>query len=123
MQCFGGIVTVSVGHCHPRVVEAINRQNELLQHTTTIYLNHQVAEYAKELVDTLPGNLKVDPQNGIQLNLDKPASENSRLNINNRQKFCNVYPLPVYCCCYISHHAEISFLLFYGESGFLAESD
>ena len=36
---FGGIVTVSVGHCHPRIVAAVNRQNEILQHTTTIYLN------------------------------------------------------------------------------------
>ena len=36
---FGGIVTVSVGHCHPKIVAAVNRQNEILQHTTTIYLN------------------------------------------------------------------------------------
>ena len=33
---FGGIVTVSVGHCHPKIVAAVNRQNEILQHTTTI---------------------------------------------------------------------------------------
>jgi alanine-glyoxylate transaminase/(R)-3-amino-2-methylpropionate-pyruvate transaminase len=32
---FGGIVTVSVGHCHPKIVAAVNRQNEILQHTTT----------------------------------------------------------------------------------------
>ena len=36
---FGGIVTVSVGHCHPKVIAAVQRQNETLQHTTTIYLN------------------------------------------------------------------------------------
>jgi alanine-glyoxylate transaminase/(R)-3-amino-2-methylpropionate-pyruvate transaminase len=58
-QAFAGIVTVSVGHCHPEVVAAINKQNELLQHTTTIYLNNQIAEYAKELADKMPGNLKV----------------------------------------------------------------
>jgi alanine-glyoxylate transaminase/(R)-3-amino-2-methylpropionate-pyruvate transaminase len=34
----GGIVTVSVGHCHPHVVAAANRQNETIQHSTTIYL-------------------------------------------------------------------------------------
>ena len=50
---------MSVGHCHPAVVEAVQRQSALLQHTTTIYLNHQIAEYAKELTDRLPGNLKV----------------------------------------------------------------
>ncbi|GFR40934.1 hypothetical protein Agub_g1592 [Astrephomene gubernaculifera] len=59
LDAFAGIVTVSVGHCHPEVVEAINHQNQLLQHTTTIYLNNQVAEYAKELADRMPGNLKV----------------------------------------------------------------
>src|SRR4051794_12272667 len=32
----GGIVTISVGHCHPHVVEAARRQNETLQHSTTI---------------------------------------------------------------------------------------
>ncbi len=52
-------MTVSVGHCHPEVTEAIHRQNQLLQHTTTIYLNNQIAEYAKELADRMPGNLKV----------------------------------------------------------------
>lgn len=52
-------MTVSVGHCHPAVVEAVQRQSALLQHTTTIYLNNQIAEYAKELTDRLPGNLKV----------------------------------------------------------------
>jgi acetylornithine/succinyldiaminopimelate/putrescine aminotransferase len=59
LQAFAGIVTVSVGHCHPEVVAAINRQNGLLQHTTTIYLNNEIAEYAKELADKMPGNLKV----------------------------------------------------------------
>jgi acetylornithine/succinyldiaminopimelate/putrescine aminotransferase len=59
LQAFAGIVTVSIGHCHPEVVAAVNKQNQLLQHTTTIYLNNQIAEYAKELADKMPGNLKV----------------------------------------------------------------
>jgi alanine-glyoxylate transaminase/(R)-3-amino-2-methylpropionate-pyruvate transaminase len=56
---FGGIVTVSVGHCHPKIVAAVNRQNEILQHTTTIYLNPCVAEYARDLAGRMPGELKV----------------------------------------------------------------
>ena len=59
LQCFAGIVTVSVGHCHDKVLEAVNRQNSLLQHTTTIYLNNEIAQFAKELTDRLPGDLKV----------------------------------------------------------------
>jgi alanine-glyoxylate transaminase/(R)-3-amino-2-methylpropionate-pyruvate transaminase len=56
---FGGIVTVSVGHCHPEVVEAARVQNETIQHTTTIYLNPGIALYAKELAAKMPGDLKV----------------------------------------------------------------
>jgi alanine-glyoxylate transaminase/(R)-3-amino-2-methylpropionate-pyruvate transaminase len=56
---FGGIVTVSVGHCHPKIVAAVNRQNEILQHTTTIYLNPCIAEYARDLAARMPGDLKV----------------------------------------------------------------
>jgi alanine-glyoxylate transaminase/(R)-3-amino-2-methylpropionate-pyruvate transaminase len=55
----GGIVTVSVGHCHPHVVEAARRQNETLQHSTTIYLHPNIAEYAEKLASKMPGNLKV----------------------------------------------------------------
>ncbi len=54
---FGGIVTVSVGHCHPKVVAAANAQNERIQHTTTIYLHPNIAEYAEALAARLPGDL------------------------------------------------------------------
>ena len=56
---FGGIVTVSVGHCHPYVVAAANLQNETIQHTTTIYLHPNIAEYARDLAAKMPGDLKV----------------------------------------------------------------
>jgi alanine-glyoxylate transaminase / (R)-3-amino-2-methylpropionate-pyruvate transaminase len=55
----GGIVTVSVGHCHPHVVEAARRQNERLQHSTTIYLHPNIAQYAEKLASKMPGQLKV----------------------------------------------------------------
>lgn len=54
-----GIVTVSVGHCHPHVVAAAQRQSELLQHSTTIYLNPNIGAYAEKLASKLPGDLKV----------------------------------------------------------------
>src|SRR5437667_11376644 len=54
----GGIVTVSVGHCHPHVVAAANRQNEILQHSTTIYLHPNIGEFAEKLASKLPGDLK-----------------------------------------------------------------
>jgi alanine-glyoxylate transaminase/(R)-3-amino-2-methylpropionate-pyruvate transaminase len=55
----GGIVTISVGHCHPHVVDAVRRQNETLQHSTTIYLHPNVAKYAQALASKMPGDLKV----------------------------------------------------------------
>ncbi len=59
LDALGGIVTVSVGHCHPDVVKAANDQNELLQHSTTIYLQPNIAEYARALAAKMPGDLKV----------------------------------------------------------------
>lgn len=59
LDCFGGIVTVSAGHCHPYVLKAVHEQNERLQHTTTIYLHPNISEYAAALAAKLPGDLKV----------------------------------------------------------------
>jgi alanine-glyoxylate transaminase/(R)-3-amino-2-methylpropionate-pyruvate transaminase len=61
LDAFAGIVTVSVGHCHPKVVDAIREQNERLQHTTTIYLHPNIALFGKKLAATMPkgSNLKV----------------------------------------------------------------
>lgn len=54
LDAFAGIVTVSVGHCHPRVLAAVREQNERLQHTTTIYLHPTIAQFARKLAGTFP---------------------------------------------------------------------
>ena len=59
LDAIGGIATVSVGHCHPHVVAALQAQNATLQHSTTLYLNPRIGEYAEQLAATLPGRLKV----------------------------------------------------------------
>src|SRR5437763_1261499 len=59
LDALGGIVTISVGHCHPDVVAAALRQSELLQHATTIYLHPNIADYAQKLAAKMPGDLKV----------------------------------------------------------------
>jgi len=59
LDALGGIVTVSVGHCHPHVIDVARRQNETLQHSTTIYLHPNIAQYAQALAAKMPGNLKV----------------------------------------------------------------
>jgi alanine-glyoxylate transaminase/(R)-3-amino-2-methylpropionate-pyruvate transaminase len=56
---FGGIVTISVGHSHPYVMEKARQQMERLQHTTTIYYHPAIAEYGKMLAEKMPGDLSV----------------------------------------------------------------
>jgi len=62
LDAFAGIVTVSVGHCHPHVAEAVKRQAGTLQHTTTIYLHPTIAQFAAKLASKMPQ----DP-NGVPL--------------------------------------------------------
>jgi alanine-glyoxylate transaminase/(R)-3-amino-2-methylpropionate-pyruvate transaminase len=59
LDALGGIVTISVGHCHPYVVDFVRKQNEALQHSTTIYLHPNIARYAEKLASKMPGDLKV----------------------------------------------------------------
>jgi alanine-glyoxylate transaminase / (R)-3-amino-2-methylpropionate-pyruvate transaminase len=54
LDAFAGIVTVSVGHCHPKIVQAVQKQVGKLQHTTTIYLHPTIGQFAKKLTDHMP---------------------------------------------------------------------
>ncbi|MEO0474861.1 MAG: aspartate aminotransferase family protein [Planctomycetota bacterium] len=56
LDAFAGIVTVSVGHCHPKVIEKIQAQNQTLQHTTTIYLHPTIGQFAEKLASKMPTN-------------------------------------------------------------------
>ncbi|KAM7298389.1 hypothetical protein ISCGN_018985 [Ixodes scapularis] len=59
LDMFAGIVTVSVGHCHPKVLAAAEHQLGRLWHTSNIYMYPSVHEFAEKLTAKLPGNLKV----------------------------------------------------------------
>jgi alanine-glyoxylate transaminase/(R)-3-amino-2-methylpropionate-pyruvate transaminase len=59
LDLFAGIVTVSCGHCHPKVVRRVQEQTETLQHTTTIYLHPNLALLAKKLASKMPAGLDV----------------------------------------------------------------
>ena len=59
LDFFAGIVTVSVGHCHPKVVKAVQDQAATLQHTTTIYLHPNFPLLAKKLASKMPKGLDV----------------------------------------------------------------
>ena len=57
LDAFAGIVTVSVGHCHPKVLEKVAEQNGKLQHTTTIYLHPTLPLFAQKLASKMPEGL------------------------------------------------------------------
>ncbi|CAB3408279.1 unnamed protein product [Caenorhabditis bovis] len=59
LDFFGGIVTVSVGHCHPKINEALAQQSKKLWHTTSIYHTEPIYEYAQKLLGKFPDPLKV----------------------------------------------------------------
>src|SRR5213593_3417125 len=57
LDCFGGVLTVSVGHCHPEVTDAIVRQVQTLVHISNLYANAPQSDLAEALAQILPGEL------------------------------------------------------------------
>jgi 4-aminobutyrate aminotransferase-like enzyme len=58
LDCFGGVLTVSVGHANPKINEAIINQVNRLSHTSTLYANQPQGDLAEKLAEITPGNLK-----------------------------------------------------------------
>jgi 4-aminobutyrate aminotransferase-like enzyme len=58
LDFFGGILTVSLGHCHPEVVDAISEQAKTLGHTSTLYPTQGQLVAAESLVRLTPKKLK-----------------------------------------------------------------
>lgn len=75
LDMFGGIVTISVGHCHPYVVEAVTKQMNQLWHTTNIYMHPNIHKYAEKLTSKLPGELKVSTMFLFRLKKKKIVSQ------------------------------------------------
>src|SRR5437868_4765560 len=58
LDCFGGVLTVSVGHCNPAVTDAVVEQMRTIQHTSTLYANKPQSDLAEKLHQITPGRLK-----------------------------------------------------------------
>jgi alanine-glyoxylate transaminase / (R)-3-amino-2-methylpropionate-pyruvate transaminase len=58
LDFFAGILTTSIGHCHPRIVEALREQVGRLGHTSTLYVTREQAEAARKLALIAPGDLR-----------------------------------------------------------------
>jgi len=58
LDFFGGILTVSVGHCNPKITAKITEQVNKLQHTSTLYPTENIVKLAEKLANITPGELK-----------------------------------------------------------------
>lgn len=58
LDCFGGVLTTSVGHARPEVVKAVSDQVAQIAHTSTLYINRPQAELAEKVAQITPGDLK-----------------------------------------------------------------
>jgi len=54
LDAIAGVVSISVGHCNPRVIDKTIEQIRLLQHTTTIYLHPLIVQFARRLAEKMP---------------------------------------------------------------------
>jgi alanine-glyoxylate transaminase / (R)-3-amino-2-methylpropionate-pyruvate transaminase len=57
LDLFSGILTTSLGHCHPHVQERVTAQMRRLGHTSTLYASAPQAEAAERLAAIAPGDL------------------------------------------------------------------
>ena len=58
LDFFGGILTVSVGHCNEKVTQAIDEQTHKVQHMSTLYANEPQVLLAEKLAQITPGRLE-----------------------------------------------------------------
>jgi 4-aminobutyrate aminotransferase len=57
LDFFGGIVTISVGHCNPRVTAKVKAQVDKLQHASTVFPNEAVVALAEKIAQITPGEI------------------------------------------------------------------
>jgi len=57
LDCFGGVLTVSIGHANAAVNHAIREQIDKVTHTSTLYITKAAADLAARVAEVTPGNL------------------------------------------------------------------
>src|ERR1700690_1570164 len=56
LDFFGGIVTVSVGHCNEQVNRKVHAQIDKLEHVSTVFANEPQVALAQKLASIPPGS-------------------------------------------------------------------
>jgi 4-aminobutyrate aminotransferase-like enzyme len=79
LDCFGGVLTTSVGHARPEVVEAVSKQVAAIAHASTLYINRPQTELAEKIAAITPGELKKSYFTNSGTEADETAMVLSRL--------------------------------------------
>ncbi len=73
LDFFGGILTTSVGHKHPKVTQRAKEQIDKIIHTSTLYPNENVVNLAEKLAQIAPGDLSTSFFTGSGTEADETA--------------------------------------------------
>ena len=84
LDCFGGVLTTSVGHVHPHVTDAIIDQVKKINHTSTLYANAPQSQLAAKLAEIAPGRLEKSffTNSGTEADETATMAAKARPNIN-----------------------------------------
>jgi 4-aminobutyrate aminotransferase-like enzyme len=83
LDFFGGIVTVSVGHCNPRVSEKTKAQIDKMQHVSTCFPNEPMVTLAEKLAQITPGALKKSFFTNSGTEANETAIQSARMHTGN----------------------------------------
>ncbi len=83
LDFFGGIVTVSVGHCNPRVIEKTKAQIDKMQHVSTCFPNEPMVTLAEKLAQITPGALKKSFFTNSGTEANETAIQSARMHTGN----------------------------------------
>lgn len=59
LDFFGGVLTVSVGHCNDEITARTIEQLQSVQHTSTLYINEILVKTAEKIAELTPGRLQM----------------------------------------------------------------
>ena len=83
LDFFGGIVTISVGHCNPRVISRTKTQIDRLQHFSTCFPNEPMVTLAEKLAQITPGTLKKSFFTNSGTEANETAIQSARMHTGN----------------------------------------
>ena len=79
LDCFGGVLTTSLGHAHPQITEAVVDQVKKLTHTSTLYANATQSQLAAKLAEITPGKLEKSFFTNSGTEADETATQAAKL--------------------------------------------